>query len=115
MDGMVLYQRLTDFADWIFPVVDRFPRREKFALCTQVKNTIYGIIGLSIRAQKSLRDKLVRLHELDVELQFLRFLLRHAHHMRYLDSRRFEAATRKLIEIGKIVGGLIKAFSGKRG
>jgi four helix bundle protein len=115
MENMVLYQRLVDFAEWLFPAVDRFPRREKFALCTQIKNSMYALIRLSIRAQKSARDKHRYLHDLDVELQMLKFLLRHAHRLQYLDTRRYESAGRKLMEIGKIVGGLLKAFSGKRG
>jgi len=109
----VLYQRLTDFSEWLFPVIDRFPRREKFALCTQIKNSAYALIRLSIRAQKSAREKHRYLHDLDVELQMLKFLLRHAHRLQYLDTRRHELAARKLMEIGKIVGGLLKAFSGK--
>lgn len=96
MENMVLYQRLVDFSEWLFPVVDRFPRREKFALCTQVKNSTYALIRLSIRAQKSVRDKHRYLHDLDVELQMLKFLLRHAHRLQYLDIRRYESAGRKL-------------------
>lgn len=46
MENMVLYQRLMDFSEWLFPIVDRFPRREKFALCTQIKNSAYALIRL---------------------------------------------------------------------
>jgi len=113
MESMVLHQKLSDFADWMFPVVDRFPKREKFALCTQIKNSTFAAIRLSIQVQKSAREKLRYLHDLDVELQMLRFLLRHAHQAQYLDARRLELAMRKLVEIGKIVGGLMKAFANK--
>ena len=113
MDGLILYQKLSDLSQWLFPAVDNFPRREKFALCTQIKNSVYTLVRQTIRAQKS-RDKLRHLFELDLELEMLRFLVRSAHHQRYLSTRRYEIVARMLSEIGKIVGGLFKTF-GKGG
>ncbi len=109
MDGMILYQKLADLSEWLFPAVDRFPRREKFALCTQIKNCVYGMVRNTIRAQKS-RDKLRHLFEVDLELEMLRFLVRQAHQAKYLSSRRYQLVAMRLSEIGKIVGGLFKAF-----
>lgn len=109
MDGLTLYQKLCDLADWLFPAVDNFPRREKFALCTQIKNSVYALVRHTIRMQKS-RDKVRHLYELDIELEMLRFLVRRAHQARHLSAGRYQLASVKLGEIGKIVGGLIKTF-----
>lgn len=109
MEALKLYQKLIDFSDWLFPAVDQFPRHEKFALCTQIKNCVYGMVRETIRFQKS-KDKLRRLFDIDIELDMLRFLIRHAHQRRYLSNRRYQYAAALVAEIGKIVGGLFRAF-----
>lgn len=109
MDGLVLYQKLVDLADSLFPVVESFPRSERFALCTQIKNSVFTLLRQTIRLQKS-REKLRNLFELDLELEMLRFLVRYAHRRRYLSVKRYELTAQRLSEIGKIVGGLFRAF-----
>jgi len=108
MDKLVLYQKLNDFADWFFPIVDRFPRAEKWALCSQIKNSVYRLMRLVIRAQKS-KEKLKWLYETDIELEILRSLGRHAHSRKFLSHKKYETLSKMLSEIGKILGGLIKA------
>ena len=54
MRDFALYERLNDLSKWLFPVVDRFPQREKFALCTQIKNSVHSMVRYGIRANKAL-------------------------------------------------------------
>lgn len=112
MQPFILTQKLTDFTDWLFPAVDKFPRAEKFALCSQIKNSVYEIMRLSIRAQKA-RNKLQMLYAADVELEMLRMLLRHAHTRKYLSCKKYELSAIRLGEIGKIMGGLIRSAQGR--
>ena len=109
MQNFALYERLCDLSDWLFPVIDKWPKSEKFALCTQAKNCVHDMTKLAIRAQKS-RDKVRWLYEIDVQLQMLRHFLRHAHGRRYLTNHRLRVATEMIEEIGRIIGGLIKRF-----
>lgn len=113
MRDFALYEKLDDLAKWLFPVVDRFPKAEKFALCTQIKNCVHTLVRHTIRAQKS-RDKVRWLFEVDVELEVLRHFIRHAFDRRYLSGRRLKIVTEHLAEIGRIIGGLIKRFKGPR-
>ena len=113
MDKLVFYQKLNDLADWLFPIVDRFPRLEKFALCTQIKNSVYRLMRLSIRAQKS-RERLKWLYEADIELEMLRSLGRHAHTRKFLSHKKYELLSKMLSELGRILGGLLKASQGVR-
>ena len=111
VEGFALYEKLQELTDWLFPIVERWPKYEKFALCTQVKNCAHDASRLAIRAQKARKHKLYWLHELDVQIQMLRHFLRHAHHRRYLSNRRIKHATELIEEVGRIVGALIKRFS----
>ena len=109
----ILLQKVEDLTNWLFPIVDKFPRTEKFALCTQIKNSVYTILRCIIQSQKS-RNKLQGLYAADIELNMLRFLIRHAHARRYLNTKKYKHANELLIEIGKILGGTIKSLQGNR-
>ena len=93
--------------EWFFPVLDRFPKFEKFALTTQVKNTCYDILKQIIRTNKS-RNKTAGLYEIDTQLEMLRWMIRHSHRRKYLSHQCYETAAKKVAELGRIVGGLIK-------
>lgn len=113
MQDLALYQRINDMSEYLFPVVERFPKHEKFALCTQIKNCVHDLIRCVIRMQKS-RDKKRWLFEADTELEMLRHFIRHAHARRYLNSNKLQIVTKQISEIGRILGGLIKKNLGAR-
>ena len=94
-------------------MVDNFPKAEKWALCTQIKNCVYRLMRQAIRIQKS-RDKLRQIFEFDVDLEMLRYLVRHAHASRYLSNRRLQLVTERVAEVGKILGGMMKRHQGTR-
>ena len=103
----ILWQKLEDYTDYIFPILDRFPKHEKFALTSQIKNHCYGLLKQTIRTNKS-RYKKEGLYELDMQLEMLRWFIRHSYKRKYLSSGSYEVASKKLDEIGRIIGGLIK-------
>ncbi len=106
VEKLILYQKFTDFVDWYEPIVERYPACQKPALCAETKNTCYRIIRLIIQTNRR-RDMLPGLYDIDTELQVLRYHVRHAHKRRYLSNKSYETAAKKLVEIGKILGGLI--------
>ena len=109
MQNLKIYQKIYDFALYMFPIIDKFPKREKFALSTQIKNVILDLERLTIKANKS-RNKKSFLYELDVKLEELRFLLRFSSDRRYLSRKSLAHATERITEIGKLLGGWIKSL-----
>jgi len=109
MQKLVLYQKVYDFMLYIFPIIDRFPKYEKFALCTELKNTILKLHTLTIRANKSKRKK-QGAYEIDICLEELRMLIRFSHDRKYLSKKSYEHSSKLLLEIGKILGGWIKTM-----
>ena len=109
MENLKIYQKTFDFAVYLFPIIDKFPKFEKFALSTQIKNCVLDIERYIIRANKS-RQKKPMLYEVDVRIEELKFLLRFAHKRRYLSHKSFEHASKLLVEIGKLLGGWIKSL-----
>ncbi|MEJ5227172.1 diversity-generating retroelement protein Avd [Thermodesulfovibrio sp.] len=108
MNNLILYQKVYDFMLYIFPIIDKFPKYEKFALCTHIKSCVLEIMREIIRANKS-RNKRPILYDIDVKLEELRCLLKFAHDRKYLSHRSFEHSSKLLSEIGKILGGWIKS------
>jgi hypothetical protein len=96
---------------YFFPIVDRFPKHEKFTLQTQVKNTVYTMLRLTIEIQKA-KQKTKFLYDFDKELEFLKTLIVFSHEKKpaYLSTQSRKTAMEKVIELGRINGGIIKKF-----
>jgi four helix bundle protein len=104
-----LWQKCEDFIDYFYPIVDRFPKSEKFALCSQIKNVCYEIMHIIVETNKS-QSKKSGWFKADVKLEILRWFVRHSHKRGYLSGKSLEVAAKRLDEIGRIIGGLIKGI-----
>ena len=59
MDSLIIYQKVYDFTLYIFPIVDRFPKSQKFVLGQQIQNCMLGISGLLARTAKTKKEGLL--------------------------------------------------------
>ena len=96
------------FIQWLVATVEKFPRAQKFLLGDRIQSTALDVLEALIEATYS-RDRKSHLARANLGLEKLRFFFRLAMEMRYLDQRRYEHAARSLNEIGKLVGGWVKA------
>lgn len=133
MQELVLYQKIYDFLLYIYPVIAKYPKFEKFALQTQTKNCVMDMLRCVIKANKSRTGKASKLYEADALLEELRMLFRLANDLSegqkngagaaapgggdiaekakrtvYISKRQSEIVGKKLVEIGCLLGGLIK-------
>ena len=108
MDNLVIYQKVYDFTLYLFPVVDKFPKHEKFVLCTHIKSCVLDIARDIIRANKS-RNKRPILYDIDVRIEEMKFLLRLAHDRKYLSHKSYEHSSKLMTEMGRLLGGWIKS------
>lgn len=108
MQDLIIYQRMYDFILYLFPIVDRFPKHEKFALCVNIKNCCIEIARLIVRANKA-RNKRPLLFDVDVALEELRLLLRLSRDRRHLSNKSYEHSARQLTEVGRLLGGWLKS------
>ena len=91
------------FILWLIPTVERFPRAQKFLLGDRIQNTAIDVLEALIEATytKQRNPPLVRAN---LGIEKLRFLLRIAHDLKLLDSRRHRHAVRCLDTTGRLVG-----------
>ena len=112
MEKLVLYQKVYDFLVYMYPVLAKYPKYEKFTLQTQTKNCIIELEKCIIKANKS-NVKKSHLYEADATLEELKMLIRLAHDLRYIAPRQYGTISKKIAEIGALLGGLIKFAQGK--
>jgi len=113
MQDLVLSQKIYDFLLYIYPVIERYPKHEKFVLQTQTKNCVLDLSRQVTKANRSTTAKKSLLYEADAILQQLKTLIRLAADLKYLSLHRYEVISGKLKEIGSLLGGLIKFAQGK--
>ena len=101
-------EKMYQFLLWLIPTVDTFPRSQKFLLGDRVQRTALDVLEALIEAAYT-RERTALLVRANLGLEKLRFLLRLAQDLRYLDLRRYELAARSIDEIGRMVGGWRKA------
>jgi hypothetical protein len=97
--------------NWLMPTVARFPREQRFLLGDRIQATALDVLEALIEATYT-RDRRGHLARANLGLEKLRFFFRLAHEQRHLDERRYEHAARQIDEVGRLVGGWVKASSG---
>lgn len=101
-------EAMYQFMLWLVPTVDKFPRARKFTLGDRIETTALDVMdGLIAATYTRGRDAL--LVQANLGLERLRFLFRLAMELRCIDTKRYEHAARSLDEIGRLVGGWMKA------
>ena len=96
------------FMLWLVPTVEKFPRSQKFLLGDRIQTTALDVVERLIEATYT-RARRSALLAANLGIEKLRVLFRLVTEMRYLDERRYEHAARSLDEVGRLVGGWMKA------
>jgi len=110
LDDLIIYQKSYDFILWLFPVINKFPKKQRFVLGQQIENELLEIIKDIILANNEI-DKSRILKRISVRLDTLRILIRLAKDLRFLSIKHYENAAVKMNEIGKLLNGWMKRFA----
>ena len=91
----------------------QFPKSEKFALVTDIKRSMDTLLERCIEAQKKYYKKST-LQDMDVEIMKLRAYIRLSYQLGFLPMKKYEVWSEKMVEIGKMLGGWLKAVRGAK-
>lgn len=100
--------------NWLMPTIARFPREQRFLLGDRLQLTALDVLEALIEATYT-RDLRVHLLRANLVLEKLRHLVRLASELGLLDARRYEHAARSIDEIGRQIGGWMKAHAAQSG
>jgi hypothetical protein len=96
------------FLLWLVPAVDKFPRNQKFVLGDRIETAALEVLDALIAATY-MRGRGSLLSDANLGLERLRFFMRLSRELRLIDMRRYEHAVRCIDDIGRTVGGWVKA------
>jgi hypothetical protein len=103
--------KLHDLLLYLIPQLNKFPRDQKFALGDRIEIKVLDVQENCLRAYYS-RDKRGHLLEANLQLEVTRHLVRLAHSLRLFSTHTYGVLATKLDEVGRMIGGWLKALSG---
>lgn len=105
---LIVKQKVEDMIIWSKSPLKNFPRYEKYVMVAEIRQCMYRLLRLTIKANRQ-RNKKTTLLEVDVELDFLRSLVSEAHNQGrgYISRKQYAIWSEKLATIGNLVGGWI--------
>ena len=110
-ERLIIYEKMTQLIFYSKNLMIKFPKSERFDLCTDIKENLYGNLRNIIYAWKE-RNTLKRaeiLNKIDVELYVLKTMTRLSYEYKYITPKNYMVWNEKISEIGKMVGGWLKA------
>ena len=102
-----ILQKIEDMMTYGYPLLNQFPKAEKFSLAQDIRSAMNQMLRLTIALERKGVRK-TALENLDVENQSLIHLLRIATQLHHLSMHSYGVWEKKLVEIGKMIGGLFK-------
>ncbi len=114
----VVHQKVYDFLLYLYPLLSKYPKYEKFSLQTATRNAILEVLLELVKWDKTATKS--HLYAADSALQQAKELIRLANDLKYsaMNKQHYGVSCGKLAEIGVMLGVLIedvKAGSGSKG
>lgn len=101
-----------DFALWLLPRVQDFPRSSRFILGDRLIATMLDVLEGFVEASHR-RDKRAVLEDVSAKLDRLRLLIRLSKDLKLVNLKRYEYAAGVLTELGAMLGGWLKQQGGR--
>ncbi|NHM25476.1 MULTISPECIES: diversity-generating retroelement protein Avd [Desulfofundulus] len=109
MQELKIRQKCEDMIAYGYTALRQFPKSERYTLAADIKKSMYRLLNLIIAANKKYYKK-TTFQEMDVELDYLRSLIRLAMQLGFLPFKKYENWAAMLNEIGKMLGGWMKSM-----
>lgn len=100
---------------WLVPVLEKFPRSQKFLLADRMQTQALGVLDHLIAATYVPQARAAHLQAANLALEHLRFGLRLAHDLHHLDMPRYQYAAEQVDEVGRLVGGWLRSAQPPQG
>jgi hypothetical protein len=107
---LLIRQKCEAMIAYGYVALRQFPAFERHVLAAEIRLSMLGLLRLIVVCNKRYHKK-TTLQELDAELDLLRCQVRLAKALGYLDFKKYETWAKHNDEIGRMVGGWIKAMA----
>src|SRR5438128_1698505 len=104
--------RTYDLVKWSCQHTSKFPRSHRFVLGERIERRLYDLLETLLEARYT-RERQSLLVQANRTLEVLRYQFRLAHDLQCLRTNSYGFAVQGLREIGRMVGGWLKATSAR--
>ena len=108
MEELKILQKIYDMIQYGYICLRQYPKAEKHTLAAETKKAMYELMAAIIKANKKYH-KQTAIQEADTQLEILRYYVRLGKDMEFLPLRKYENWAKMLAEIGKMIGGWLRA------
>ena len=108
---LLIYQKYLDLIEYGYKLLIKYPKYEKYALVSEIRRNMYQSLKYILYANKIANkyNRLDILNRLDAEIAMQSFLVRFSYKNKYINTSNYYEWSKRLEEIGKILGGWIKS------
>ena len=108
---LILIPKYERYMQYMIEVILKMPRTEKFNIGNEFKNIMYKTLeNIMLISKIDINKRLHYINEIDARLNTQRILIRIIFKNRWMDEKKYKVSMELLYEIGKILGGLLKAY-----
>ena len=109
---LILIPKYEKYMEYMIQVILKMPRTEKFNIGNEFKLVMYKMLENILYISKlEISKRLYYLNLIDAELNIQRVMIRIMTKNKWIDEKKYKLSMQMLYEIGKILGGLIKAYA----
>lgn len=113
-EGETILTKMQDLLLYMLPQIGKFPRDQKYLLGDRIIVKLLEVQENLLRAYYG-KQKLNFLYEANLTLEIIRHLVRLSFASKLFGTDRYEVMSRKLDELGRMVGAWIKQQNLPRG
>ena len=108
---LLTYQKMVNLIYYSKNLLKKYPKSERFDLCSDIKNILYNTLRNIVFAWKEYKaeDKVKYLRTIDVDLIVLKSLITISYKYQYISQKNYMVWSEHVSEIGKLIGGWLKA------
>lgn len=111
LEGLMIYKQYLGMIYYTENITLKYPKSEKGAMVDEIKRITYNGMRKIILANKEFNKnkRIIILNEIDVELKMLKVMIRVSYKKKYINSKNYNAWSKKIYNIGNLLGGWIKS------
>ncbi len=111
VEDLIIYKQYIELLYYTENILMKYPKCERFALASTIKNTTYEGMRYVLNAFKeySRDQKLANLNQLDTCLKMVKVMTRVSYKKKYINANNYAAWGKKLANIGNLLGGWMKS------
>ena len=106
---LILIPKIEDYIKYTYQMLVKIPRVEKFNIGSEIKISSLRMLEYAHFVNKDRVSAYSYLNKIDALISYNRSMIRILNVEKSISNKNFEMCITKLAEIGRIIGGLLKA------